>query len=444
MHANDSPISSGGQMQYLAKIMMFLLMTLFSSVYAQSEQCISEKDFKEVAKNFTQYNRYLSSKTQYCASDMDEQWFKVAQSLVLLKNSTPDEPALDIDDALTYKAITEKDWWSYFTKRAQSFKVDKNCQEGVVAYVYGGGYGRGNINVCEMFFDISISSQASTMMHEVRHFDGHRHVTCRQGNEEGSRGACDTIISGRGSYAISVQTIVALARSKQTAPSEKGSLEAEAVYMAFNKFNEVPKVKLEDAMILSNDSGEVYRWVPGQNAKLIKTLKDPSIVTVSGGNLTIYPTDASIDAYRMDGQLTARVANPGLYAKSYNGESNLEREKYKTIAYLGTGGLLKDNTLLTLCSNSSSDFGKDNLDSRGQFSRIISLPVQGSAVEQESFLLNSNGSLLPYKCAGGSSSNGVVMGLNTANRTLTTKALNLPIDNKDWISATPLSKAEVF
>ena len=230
----------------LAVVSLSLFFNLSTNLSAQAQSlekaCIPAKDVNEIGRSFRQIaQRASNGKKVYCEADLGKNWFAVTKSLEILKNIRQNPPAFDQNDAFTSKAITEKDWWSYFTKRARSFTLERRCQEGVVAFVYGGfGGGNGNIHLCPFFFEQNLYSQASVMMHEVRHFDGHRHVTCTQGQEEGNRGACDNRITGRGSYAISVQTIVGMARSEDTPKAQASLLESEALYMAFNKFNQIP------------------------------------------------------------------------------------------------------------------------------------------------------------------------------------------------------------
>jgi hypothetical protein len=449
----------------------------FSS-FANDNSCISHKDLSEIANHFDQFDQFISAGSeQYCSADMGEKWFKIAQSLVLLKNISPNEPTVDAADALTLQAITEKDWWAYFLKRARSFSIRTRCQTGVVAYVQP-FFGRGNINLCDLFFEQNISSQASTMMHEVRHFDGHRHVTCTQGNEQGTRGACDDEITDRGSYAISVQTLVGFARSKDISETEKPRLEAEAVYMAFNKFNRVPKVKIENSIVLSNEQGEVYSWTPGGELDFIKDLTQPAVIVSNGRNLNVFPTDKNETAYRADSVLGAKLQNFGLYINHYNSESVADRQKYKTISYFGTGGLLKGNELITICNGRTGEFGNVDLSERGEFVGIVSMTNGDASDSQSSFLLGEDGTMIGYRCNSNTSSKvtfvesklkldqaqlevSSIFGMGGKNYALTksgelkelavgtTSAELKPLtkvndDGNSWLSATPLTKAQVF
>ena len=465
-------------MNGLIKAAIAAMVLVLSSITASaaSAGCISQQDLSEIASSFSQFDRFLSSQSEYCEKDLGDQWYGIAKSLVILKNLQPDEPTSNADDAFTYKAISEKDWWAYFTNRANKFTIQSQCQQYVVAYV-SPFFGRGNINLCPLFFEQPVTSQASVMMHEVRHFDGHRHVTCSQGNEKGNSGACDDEITNKGSYAISVQTLVGMARSEGVDSQEKPVVEAEAVYMAFNKFNRVPKVRLENSLILSSDQGEVASYNLNGQIETIGQLPEPSVVLNSANNLTIYPTDASSEAYRKDNKLFVQMENPGLYAKHYNSETPSEREKYKSISYFAPGGLLKGNELLTLCNSNTTDLGKTDLSSMGDFVTIMSMSLDEKDQERESLLLARSGEIYRFDCVGSNSdkvkfektsmtfngdaseivdsfgfkgeqyallTDGTLAVIQFTGQTLQLNRLNIAGTQGFWLSATPISIPEVF
>ncbi|MCC6138779.1 MAG: hypothetical protein IT287_09110, partial [Bdellovibrionaceae bacterium] len=309
----------------LKSVLLFVVVTLgcslvYGQVPAEAKPCIPSQDMDVIAKTFTQFATVPAGKAEYCEADLGTEWYPVVSALVALKNIKPNEPSTNVDDAFTHKAITESDWWAYFAKRAQSFSVQKQCEENVVAFVIP-AFGDGRVYLCPIFFESSLSSQASVLMHEVRHFDGFSHVTCTRGLDAGSSGACDNNILDKGSYAISVQTLVGLARSHQIAPSEKPVVESEAIFTAFNRFNVVPKVRVNQSVILSDTSGSVYKWTKNESFSLLGKLAQAARVYVGFNNLTIYPVDANVDAYRFDMGLTTQAQSIGLFANRYNGEA---------------------------------------------------------------------------------------------------------------------------
>ena len=213
----------------MGKITALFVSVLFPALISLSAQaqenttCISLKDMQEIGEHFSQIKGLIrNQKAVYCENDLGKEWFAISKSLEILKNITPDEPELDQSDAFTFKAISEKDWWGYFTNRASSFNLERECEEGVVAFVFG-VFGGGKIHICPFFFEQNLYSQTSVMMHEVRHFDGFRHVTCSRGKEQGNSGACDTDITEKGSYAISVQTMVCLLYTSPSPRDQRGS-----------------------------------------------------------------------------------------------------------------------------------------------------------------------------------------------------------------------------
>lgn len=462
----------------IATVLITLLFTFSAQAQSSNVTCISSDDMNIIGQSFRQIqNRLNDSLEEYCEADLGKEWFSLSKSLEILKNIKQNPPALDIDDAFTYKAISEKNWWDYFTNRASSFTLERSCQEGVVAFVYGGfGGGNGNIHICPFFFEQELYSQASVMMHEVRHFDGHRHVTCSQGQEEGNDGACDTRISNKGSYAISVQTMVGMARSKDIPKAESSLLQSEALYMAFNKFNQTPQVKINNAVILSSKTGEVFKWNPKkETVKKVGQLNEPAVVLNSYNKFTIYPLDTNVPAYRMDQELTERQKSIGLFAVEFNKETPSEKEKYKNISYLGAGGLLKGNTLITICDNQS--LFSVNLKKRGEFVSMISMSGDDFDQVRTSLLLSKNGELVAFECRDRESNDivfkntglrfdgnasdilesfsldgnqyavlkgGSLVNLNQSDKTLSVEEIDLPIANRNWVSATPLSNPVIF
>jgi hypothetical protein len=455
------------------RLLIFVIANIFAQqLLAQTSACISDVDLKEIAKYFTQYQSLINNQKEYCESDLGNKNYQVLRSLATLKNITPQEPMVHTDDAFTYKAIQEKNWWEYFVQRADRISLPSKCQENVVAYVMQ--FFPGNINLCPLFFESNVTSQASVMLHEVRHFDGFSHVTCTRGSSKGDAGACDVDILDKGSYAVTAQTTVAMSFAKDISESERSLLQSEAIFTVFNRFNKLPKVKVTGNLLLSDKNGDVYNWDLENNAiDLLAQLKEPAKVYVSYSNLTIFPTNLN-DSYRMDQKLIENVTAIGLYATQYNSESETERQKYTSISYLGTGGLLKANTFISVCTDTL--FNKD-LSNTGSFQKIINLSEDVVDAEIKSYLLSQNGELFSYECIQGAndikisttplrlasplkqnieqlfSLNGQNFALHKDGRLLEIalngqelidKKTQFPFAQNNWLSVTPISRPEIF
>lgn len=466
--------------QPLKNFAIALAMTVlgFTSAYAQDAAlpCISSVDLSEVGKSFAQIAALEKpGKTEYCEADLGPQWYQIANSLVTLKNIKPNEPNEVSTDAFTYKAINENNWWLYFIKRAKSFSMPTKCPENAVAFVIP-FLNNGEVNLCEPFFTETPSSQASTLMHEVRHFDGFGHVTCIQGLDAGSPGACDDDILDKGSYAISAQTLVSMARSQETSPTERAQLEAEAVFTVFNRFNAVPQTEIHHSVIMSNTSGEVYKWsVNDGSMQLMANLEQAARVYAGfNENMTIYPLDSSVDAYRFDSTFKTKVESIGLYAVDYNTLTPDVRASVQSISYLGTGGLLSKNVITTTCGEGLL---KLDMSTHGDFARIINLSSGVADSDYTSFAMTTTGELFTYKCnreVPGTIDvekvsltvdaslttmkdlfeindkmyallqNGVLAEVAIVSDKIVTVGSKLPFANKNWVSVSPVSKAQVF
>ena len=206
-------------------------------------------------------------------------------------------------------------------------------------------------------------------------------------------------------------------------------------------------------------------------------LEHPAVVKMSYSNLTIYPLNTQEDAYRKDREIKANVDSIGLFAEFYNADSATEREKYKSFSYLGQGGMLKDNNLISLCPNDESELTNQNLDEHGQFSMLMSESLDPVDADREAALLDIEGRIVSYECGSDNKSlvlsdtgrsvspllteslvgsfglggaqygllnNGRLVRLVLQNNTYRDVAVDLPVEDQLWVSATPMSLPELF
>ena len=377
-----------------------LLVSLFSYNQGHAQECISRADLEEVSEHFEQFVSYLeeSESSSFCPTNMDPQGYAIARAVVTLKNISPKEPNLNEEDAFSFQAIDEKDWWSYYTERSHAFRVDNNCPEFVVAYV-NPFFLPGIVNLCTPFFENELLSQISTLMHEVRHFDGHRHVECTRGNEEGFEGACDEKITDKGSYAISVQTLVSLARSENLDPMEKTIAESRAIYTGFNKFNELPRFSINDYLYLSSSEGEVYEWLHNFNSTeldLVGVLDAPAKIEAGFSGVTVYPVDPTLEAYRLDHNYDQQIRSIGLYAEYYNDLDVSERLQVRDVSYDTDGGILKGNVYVSLCDG--QNILETDLSGLDTFDSMIGIRDTEDITNTKNHLVSSTGDIYSVVC----------------------------------------------
>ena len=201
---------------------------------AQDSKCISAEDMTAIAKNFKQF-RNLSGK-EYCF-DNSQTAYLIAGIQYIRKLQFDEAGVNSLDELFTGQFA--KDWYGYFTRLITKFVIDKECQPGVIAYVFGGGLGGKTMYVCPMALTDAFTplDLASVFMHEARHIQGFPHRTCTWGPRKNLQGACDNRISEGGSYAVTVETYSQLAKyGKNIHPAFKAIAEASALIYGEESF----------------------------------------------------------------------------------------------------------------------------------------------------------------------------------------------------------------
>ena len=372
-----------------------------SNYFNKQEKCLRLSDVQAVQGHFKQFRSFTSSgRAQICRGEgIDEKWFEVLRSVLALQRLSVNGAIVrDEQDDLTRRPIQEKDWWGYFTQRANDFVIlPAYCASnpGTVAFVYP--FRRGQINLCQQFFDMDSGAQIEVLMHEVRHFDGHPHVTCSQGNEAGTPGACDDTILRGGSYAVSVQVSVELAFVDQLGLDDRALAEASATYSVSNKFNAPTQVKVREYIYLANQQGELHR---ADLAKLPRTefvarLPVPARVLSNGSQLTMFPLELGEKAYRTSRDLKVKVPGLGAFANLYNAKAPQERAAFSAVNYLGFGAIAENDTVHAFCGRSASGLAQHRV-SAGPVKALMNLMPRNSDVEN--VIMTDSGEVLRLTC----------------------------------------------
>lgn len=368
--------------------------------FDKEEKCLKVSDVQDIQDHFQQFQKYTTSgKGEICRDEVGEKWYEVVRTtLAMQRLNVTNAVQRDVNDDMTRKPLPNKNWWAYFTQRADSFVIEPsycNTNANIVAYV--NPWFKGRVNLCPQFFKMDPASQISTLMHEVRHFEGYSHVTCTQGNEMGSAGACDDKISTGGSYAVSAQADVELSFVKQLSEANRILSESSAIYTVNNKFNVLPIVKDTNYIYASNKDGEIWRMAEGNLSKpqLVTKLKDASYIYGNGSQFTVYPVDATVDAYRISKSYKQRAKSIGAYANMYNADNTADRKSYGAISYYGVGAIVKDNQLHTFCGTQATSLSAKSFDN-GQ---VQALPVLKDAKDKDHmYILSTSGDMFDFTC----------------------------------------------
>ncbi len=378
-------------------LFLFANNSIASNYFDKNESCLQVADIMAVENHFTQFQDFTKTdKKEVCRSEVGDKWFEILRStLAMQRLSLTNKLKEDQDDALTLSPIQEKDWWSYYTHRADSYSIEPsycNRSKSIVAFVYR--FFKGRIHLCPRFFEMSVSEQIEVLMHEVRHFDGHSHVTCTQGNENGSRGACDNDIKNGGSYAVSVQAGVELSQIDQLSDVEQILSESSAIYTINNKFNSLPQVRATDYLFAANKKGEVWKIHTEDHSAPVKVtqLNDPSYVYANGSQFTIYPLNKNKNAYRTFRYFQAQAKSIGQFAMMYNKANPKERSRFGGANYYGLGTIVKANTLNSICGGELAAL-------EFPYGAIKALPILKSSQNEDTlFVLSEAGETYQLNC----------------------------------------------
>lgn len=198
------------------------------------------------------------------------------------------------------QGILSTDFWEYFSERVDTIVNESECDR-AVAYVYP--FDPGVVHICPPFYQNMLAQErAEVMLHEARHFDGYRHVTCTRGPRKGIAGACDKAIDQKGSYAVTVESLAKMAMlGEGLTAAERSLTKITALGLANETFN-VPVVPHDlGALYLTNGKGESFFY--HQESKELKPAPtvDTGAMRVVSRNvaLALFPNDRS-DAATLD------------------------------------------------------------------------------------------------------------------------------------------------
>lgn len=447
-----------------------------ANFFDKKENCLKKSDIKSIESHFLQFKMFTkgSSDDVCIGKGIDRESFEIVRTVLAIKSiSSESVYERDVDDDFTLRPIKEKNWWKYLTDRSNRFILNPsycNNDPSWIAYVNNGI--RGAINLCPPFFKKDAADQIAIMLHEVRHFDGHDHVTCTQGEGNGVRSACDNNIQDGGSYAVEVQVLVKLSELKELTKEDRALSESSAIYQVNNRFNSRPRVKVSDYIYLSNSQGEIHRASLDNLSRPVHvaTLNSPAkVFSYLDNQFTIFPLDTSEDAYRVTSDLKSKKSSIGLLARQYNKDNKNERLHYSGVNYGGYIGILKNDVFYTW-SCEDKEF-TESVAYRFNVGNLISIfNFKDGTTEDETFILSETGDVYSVKCdeviskivlskkdytlptdivSGFSIQQDSAFILNQRgellNLNLKTKEISpTSLPTGDWISATPLRRYKIF
>lgn len=334
---------------------LFAALSVLSSAHSQTTDSKSAcLDSKVVAEIRTKVNLKTKDVETADLCDPDSQTYKILEALIIVKTLTFEDTALAEPFS---QHILPKDFWGYFSERADQITDEATCKDGVLAFVFG-AFQDGNVHICPDLYkdEISKYERAETMLHEVRHFEGFGHVTCTHGPRKGQDGACDNSIGEKGSYAVTVEALTKMAlNSKDVSKVEKTILKIKALTYANEAFNEDVRPRELRAFLLVDQNSNTFIY-SDQGAVAVASQGNSRIIS-RGPALAVFPADKG-DAYTANVFSAALDVSPalGTFSIGYNAKPIAERPVAIDILNLGyLAGAVTENEVSARLRNETED-----------------------------------------------------------------------------------------
>jgi len=237
---------------------------------ATGADCIDEKSFDFFAKEFN-LSAGKPTKDELCKKN--SKTYKLLRVLEFLKElqfeskETTKSPSRSPSQPPSSKIpwnqnIIPSNPYAYFKAQTKAILSgdESFCEEtGFTAYIEFEK--PGSVFLCAPFYDdrTSLYENLETLLHEVRHFAGHDHVTCTRGPKKGGEGLCDRSLEQKGSYAVSLEANLKMALQSSQVPAPlRSMMKASAMTIANELFNKPIQTSGLQAVILTSVNGERF------------------------------------------------------------------------------------------------------------------------------------------------------------------------------------------
>lgn len=288
------------------------------------ENCIAQEDLKDIVTYFKQFKDLLGKEV---CNDNSQTWHLLSSMMFMKKTAFTEMP--NSQDEL-FSGRFSSDWFKYFVGRINYIDVVSSCPKGVIAYVMA--FGGKTMFVCPAALtDIFTSlDRASVFMHEARHIDGYPHMTCSSGPRAGIRGACDTRISGGGSYAVTVETYAQLAKyAKDLHPALRAYSKSSSIVYADEAFENKVQIQRQAKMIFMTENKNFHEM--DLTTKSVKTLgQTPALGKIfkRATHMVLIPADKNMKAgYVFANNEGELPQSPGEMINEYNAQTPEEKSK---------------------------------------------------------------------------------------------------------------------
>lgn len=323
--------------------------------------------------------------------------YKMWETLSLIKQMTFANGRINIGPL--NQDILPTDFWGYFSGRVSYMVNEAECRDGIVAFVFGGLNDR-VVHLCPLFYEPSqnVYDRVETILHEARHFEGFRHVTCNRGPRLGKDGACDNNIQEKGSYAVTVESFAKMALLADGVPAPMRAMLKNSSVTYDEAFNEpILPEGFQSTYILSKDKQSAYMF-DGQRTIEVPAITSARLISRRVA-LAAFPLDKS-DAYTLDTYSRNFDVLPaqGSFSLGYNKtEKALRPEILDVVNGSVVGGNLT-RTSVNLRTPQDKDYTAIPLNFRAE--RLFLPSELGIDSKDSGFVLSSDGKMYQAQMLG--------------------------------------------
>ncbi len=378
------------------KTLLTLAFLFLSTVSWAQHDCISQSEMQEIAQDFKQFRNLAGQNFCYDNSENSN----LLASIMFMRKTAFSPDMKNSSDEL-FSGRFSSSWYKYFTERINDINIPRNCAKGVAAYVYGFG---STMYVCPMLLTANYTAldRASVFMHEARHMDGFRHITCRSGPRAGLSGACDNKISDEGSYAVTVETYAQIAKyAVDLHPALKAYSMSSAATYADETFETPVRVSKNPILLIMNQTGQFYSITLSGQPVIEPLGQSPSVgrIVMRAQHMILFPEDKTLPAKYVFSKNEGDIAQTaGDAILEYNAQSPQQKADLKDM-FSGAqwNARVYTNKIKFACDPKSADTTDVAL-TQGELAGNI-LHLDGYKRESKtSYLMTTSGSVLEFGC----------------------------------------------
>lgn len=318
------------------KALLVFLTSAFVSLNGQAANCLKKEDADYLLSSYavTFYHNESNSwyeKTEIPLCDEKDVSNTIARGVAFLRNVQAHQLVKHEKSVVSREGAE-----SYFKTRISSFRIEtkqsstvcNSLNQNIAAYVEPSS---GSImHVCsESLEGETPLIMSSYFIHEARHMDGYKHISCDHGvldqvhtNLKQTYMSCDEDYESQGSYGAATGYLLDVYQTT-TDPVVKQEARAQAVLDLVERFNKLP-LDLKAGVLVQTMKG-AFSFFDGKSKEtLLSKMSGVQIATLKDGPLVLFQNDGAVRTYKYSEKL--EPAEDGIVSYYENGTAEVRAQ----------------------------------------------------------------------------------------------------------------------